>query len=154
MTITYNEKEREGMTMNNHSVHTLPVKRMPNNLTPNPLCVLQNIQGNPPSWSFAHFLGGFTTLSRLRSENAAMSRVQGRLHLDPSGGPKETEGDFCQWFGLKKRSMSIALLVADTEKMVWEPQHEVLIVLSRSKSSQAKESFDNISAKKGCLIVL
>ena len=50
--------------------------------------------------------------------------------------------------------MSIALLVADPEKMVWEPQHEVLIVLSRSKSSQAKESFDNISAKKGFLIVL
>ena len=63
-----------------------------------------------------------------------MSRVQGRLHLDPSSrfvkkrpltgaicevpgvGPKETEGDIEMVPGLK-RSMSIALLVADPEKM-------------------------------------
>ena len=83
MTITYNEKEREGMTMNNHNVHTLPVKRMPDNLTPNPLCVLQNIQGNPPSWSYPHFLGGIHVVTTSLGF-AAMSRVQGRLHLDPS----------------------------------------------------------------------
>lgn len=127
--------------MNNHNVHTLPVKRMPDNLTPNSLCVLQNIQGNPSSWSYPHFLGGIHVVTTSLGF-AAMSRVQGRLHLDPSSrsvgrsltgaicevpgvGPKK-QREKLKCLGLK-RSMSIALLVADPEKMVWEPQHEVLI---------------------------
>ena len=115
-------------------------------LTPNHPFVMQNIQGNPSSWSSPHLLGESTFW---QVGFASMSRVQGRLHLDPikprylwssKGRPQRNTGDWNvdHW---------VAGIFGGMGKKWTETQHEVFCQ-GQNLLKEKKESFDNMFKNK------